>query len=190
MGYSTTTYKHLKVYSLELGYTTRSSKVTVDKSVQGGAIDLRIRNCKARSQGTYNIQPDRRPRGRPSNQPTASIPAIKESAVPKIVPKVIIPHFILLLNVPVFDELDDNVVVPVQEDITDTTSRYHVPTVKDTINEPESDKLLKDVLLKEALPIAVSPMDKILPRETQEPLRYFTRAEKRKRTDLSAAETE
>jgi hypothetical protein len=90
----------------------------------------------------------------------------------------------------VFDELDNDVIVPVQEDTTDTTSRYYIPTIKDTIDKPESDKLLKDVSPKEALPIAVSPMDKILPRETQELLRYFTRAEKRKRTDSSAAETE
>ena len=94
-----------------------------------------------------------------------------------------------------FDELDDDVVVPVQEETTDTTSRYHVPTVEDAIDEPESDDLPKDVSLKDSspkqvLPTAVSPTDKTLPRETQEALRYFTRAEKRKRTDSSAAETE
>jgi hypothetical protein len=180
MGYSTTTDKHLKVYSPELGYTTRSSKVTVDESVQGGAIDLRIRNCEAGSQGTYNVQPDRKPRGRPSNQLTeksspAVKPAIKESAVPKTVPKVVIPHFIPPPNVPVFDKLDDDVVVPIQEETTDTTSRHHTPTVEDAIDEPES---------------AVSPADNIPPRERQELLKYFTRAEKRKRTDSSAAETE
>jgi hypothetical protein len=75
----------------------------------------------------------------------------------------------------VFDELDDDVVVPVQEEMTDTTSRHHAPTVEDAIDEPES---------------AVSPADNIPPRERQELLKYFTRAEKRKRTDSSAAETE
>jgi hypothetical protein len=40
------------------------------------------------------------------------------------------------------------------------------------------------------LPTAVSPVDNIPPRERQELLRYFTKAEKPKRTDSSAAETE
>jgi hypothetical protein len=77
----------------------------------------------------------------------------------------------------------------------DTTSRHHIPTVEDVIDKPESGKLLKnvslqDVSLKHVLPTAVSPADNIPPRERQELLRYFTRVEKRKRTDLSAAKTE
>ena len=99
---------------------------------------------------------------------------MKYPMTPKTVPKVVIPHFILPPNVPVFDEIDDDV-VPVQEETTDTTIRHHAPTVEDAIDEPES---------------AVSPADNIPPRERQELLRYFTRAEKRKRTDSSAAETE
>jgi hypothetical protein len=75
----------------------------------------------------------------------------------------------------VFNEIDNNVVVPIQEETTDTTSGHYVPTIEDAIDELES---------------AVSPTDNILPRERQELLRYFTRAEKRKRTDSSTAETE
>ena len=200
MGYSTTTDKHLKVYSPELGYTTRSSKVTIDESVQGGVIDLRIRNCEAGPQGTYNIQPDRKPRGRPSNQPTekspsAIKPTIDDSAIPKTVPKVIIPHFIPPPNVPAFNELNDDVVVPIQQDSIDTTRRHYDPTVEDAIDEPEAGEILENASLQEVspkhvLPTAVSPTDNIPPREKQELLRYFTRAEKRKRTDSSAAETE
>ena len=91
---------------------------------------------------------------------------------------------------PIFDETNDDDIAPIHDEVIDTTSRHYIPTVKDAIDELESDKLPKDVSLKEALPIAVSPIDKILPRETQELLRYFTRAEKRKRTNLSTAKTE
>jgi hypothetical protein len=97
--------------------------------------------------------------------------------------------------VPVFNEIDNNNIAPIYKETTDTTSRHYIPTVEDTINELESDDLPKDISLKDSspkqvLPIAISPTDKTLPRETQEPLRYFTRAEKRKRTNLSIAKTE
>jgi hypothetical protein len=92
--------------------------------------------------------------------------------------------------VPVFDEIDDDDIAPTHEQTVDTTSRHHVPTVEDAIDEPESDELPKNVSPKEPLPTAVSPTDKTLLRETPEPFRYFTRAEKRKRTDSSVAETE
>jgi hypothetical protein len=91
--------------------------------------------------------------------------------------------------VPIFNKTNNDNIAPTHEEVIDTTSRHYIPTIKDTIDELESNELLKDVSPKEALPTAISPIDKILPRETQEPLRYFTRAEKRKRTNLSVAKT-
>ena len=66
MGYSLTTDKQFRVYSPELGYTTRVSIIKVDESTKGGTIELRLRDCNSGSQGTLNFQPDRKKRGRPA----------------------------------------------------------------------------------------------------------------------------
>jgi hypothetical protein len=64
LGYSNDTTKHIKVYSPELGFTSRSSRVIIDETKRGGDLDLRLRNCTARLQGPQNVVPDRKPRGR------------------------------------------------------------------------------------------------------------------------------
>ena len=43
VGY-TGTISQLRVYTLDLGYTIRSSIVNVDEDIPGGTIDLRLRN--------------------------------------------------------------------------------------------------------------------------------------------------
>jgi hypothetical protein len=70
MGYSETTNKQFKFYSPELGYTSRSSRISVDEHTPGGRVELRLRNIPAGSQGTPNTMPDRKPRGRPRKDPT------------------------------------------------------------------------------------------------------------------------
>src|ERR1700712_1457584 len=62
VGYSPTTTKHFRVYSPELGYTTKCSVVHIDEKTKGGTLDLRIRSSKGGSQGISNEHPDRRPR--------------------------------------------------------------------------------------------------------------------------------
>ncbi|KAI0994162.1 hypothetical protein K3495_g14020, partial [Podosphaera aphanis] len=76
MGYSDTTNKQFKVYSPDLGYTSRSSRLMVDEKSKGGTVDLRLRNCAAGSQGTPNSLNDRERRGRPkkSTDPLENIP--------------------------------------------------------------------------------------------------------------------
>jgi hypothetical protein len=53
------------VYSPELGYTSRSSRVILDETQKGGDLNLRLRNCIAGPQGNQNVVPDRKSRGRP-----------------------------------------------------------------------------------------------------------------------------
>lgn len=71
LGLSKTTSKHFKVYSPELGYTTRSSHVRVDENTPGGSIDLRFRNGPP--QGHMNSFNDRKPRGRPTKEKTPEV---------------------------------------------------------------------------------------------------------------------
>jgi hypothetical protein len=90
MGYNEQTTKQYRIYAPDLGYTIRSSVVTFDETVNGGTLDLRIRTptkdesqptFMGESQGTPNILPERKPRGRP---PKAQAPlAVPEpSALP------------------------------------------------------------------------------------------------------------
>jgi hypothetical protein len=81
VGYTSTT-KQLRVYSPELGYTFRASKVLIDEKVKGGSIDLQLRNCISGPQGTLNVMPDRKPRGRPRKE----IPGITPSALARSMP--------------------------------------------------------------------------------------------------------
>jgi hypothetical protein len=69
IGYSKTTNKQFKFYSPELGYTSRSSRISVDEYTPGGKVELRLRNIPAGPQGTQNMMPDRKPRGRPRKDP-------------------------------------------------------------------------------------------------------------------------
>ncbi|KAI0994558.1 hypothetical protein K3495_g13623 [Podosphaera aphanis] len=88
MGYSTTTDKQFKFYSPELGYTTRTSIIKVNESIRGGTLDLRLRNCSAGPQGTSNVQPDRKPRGRPiKGAPTLeSSEGLYQNTTPQVEP--------------------------------------------------------------------------------------------------------
>ena len=117
MGFSDHTAKHYKVYSPELGYTHRSSRVIVDETTKGGTLKLKIRGQN--SQGIQNVQPDRNPRGRPKkntpfrpetelNVPTISI---SEEPVAKTVPRVELPKLIPPENVLRFDEDDDGDII-------------------------------------------------------------------------------
>ncbi|KAI1005003.1 hypothetical protein K3495_g3212 [Podosphaera aphanis] len=65
MGYSDTTNKQFKVYSPDLGYTSRSSRIIVDEKFKRGTVDLRSCNCAAGFQGTPNSLNDTERRGRP-----------------------------------------------------------------------------------------------------------------------------
>ncbi|KAI0995147.1 hypothetical protein K3495_g13035 [Podosphaera aphanis] len=67
MGYSETTTSHFKVYSRERGCTIEVSILKVDKKINGGTIDLKIRSSSVGPQGTKNEMNDRKPRGRPKN---------------------------------------------------------------------------------------------------------------------------
>ncbi|POS86476.1 hypothetical protein EPUL_004752 [Erysiphe pulchra] len=55
----------LGVYSPELGYTFKSSRVLIDERVKGGSIDLKFRKSTFGPQGTANVMPDRKHFGRP-----------------------------------------------------------------------------------------------------------------------------
>jgi hypothetical protein len=52
LGYSNDTTKHIKVYSPELGYTSRSSRVIIDETQKGSDLNFRLRNCIPGLQGT------------------------------------------------------------------------------------------------------------------------------------------
>ena len=68
MGYVNDTDKYLKIYTPDLGRTILSSRLYVDKSVLGGAMDLRLRNYVSRPQGTPIDLLDRKGRGRPRKE--------------------------------------------------------------------------------------------------------------------------
>jgi hypothetical protein len=63
IGYSDNTTKQFKVYTPDLGYTTRSASVVWDKGIVSRAIDLKIHGPN--SQGTPYKLPDHNPIGRP-----------------------------------------------------------------------------------------------------------------------------
>ncbi|RAL58199.1 hypothetical protein DID88_002302 [Monilinia fructigena] len=140
LGYSKDTTKHIKVYSPELGYTYRSYRVTIDESYKGGDLDLKLRNCVAGSQGTKNIEPNRRPRGRPKNVPeSSSIPVD-----PPISPNEIITDSIEVrlpipkrtkTEIPRFDEDEHGNIRQVIDDLTRPAGE----------NNKESDVTLPDI---------------------------------------------
>jgi hypothetical protein len=71
MGYSDNTTKQFKVYTLDLGYTTRSASVVWDEGIVSGAIDLKIHGLN--SQGTPCELPDHNPIGRLKQEETLQI---------------------------------------------------------------------------------------------------------------------
>ncbi|KAI0992588.1 hypothetical protein K3495_g15597, partial [Podosphaera aphanis] len=83
MGYSEITNKQFKVYSPDLGYTSRSSRLLVDENCKGDTVDLKLRNCATVPQGTSNTLNDRRGRGRPKKDSTAtaSQPTVQDQRV-------------------------------------------------------------------------------------------------------------
>ncbi|KAI1005131.1 hypothetical protein K3495_g3095 [Podosphaera aphanis] len=54
MGYSEATNKQLRVYNPELGYTSRTSRLTIVEHIKGGTVELRLRNCASGPNGTKN----------------------------------------------------------------------------------------------------------------------------------------
>ncbi|KAF5207339.1 hypothetical protein FRX31_003074, partial [Thalictrum thalictroides] len=86
MGYSTTTDKQFKIYSPDLGYTTRASVIKVDETVRGGTLELRLRNIESGPQGTCNVHLDRKPRGRPPKHGSTNftLSPIKIATLPSV----------------------------------------------------------------------------------------------------------
>ncbi len=80
------------MYSLELEYTFRTSRVIVDKNVARRTLNLKIRNYKARLQGTLNVLEDRQLNGRLKAAKTTPISVLR----------VEILLFVLLLDIPMF----------------------------------------------------------------------------------------
>ena len=63
IGYSNNTKKHLKIYALDLGRIIFSSRLSVNKSVSGGTVDLRLRGLQGLNK-TLVHSPNRLGRGR------------------------------------------------------------------------------------------------------------------------------
>ncbi|CZS92418.1 related to TY4B TY4B protein [Rhynchosporium agropyri] len=101
MGYSESTTKHFKVYSPERGSTIMSSRVVIKESSKGGSVDLRLRNCVSGPQGTLNVAPDRKARGRPRLAEEMELD-FDSTAIPEVQ----LPSFTPPTNVPRFTEED------------------------------------------------------------------------------------
>lgn len=157
MGYSDKTNKHFKVYSPERGCTIVVSVVRIDEEINGGEVELKLRNCESGSQGTMNVMKDRKPRGRPAKalEPIQEIP-IKITTTP---PQVITPRFTPPANIPVFAKED-------MPDIVDKEVE-HVPL--EPIESPDLDKATKNKnhKNKERTESQSSPTLSLSPREMQ-----------------------
>lgn len=117
MGWSDDTDKHLRMYAPDLGYTVRSSRLSVDESVLGGTVDLRLRDCASGPQGTPIDAPDRKKRGRPRKENTIDGPILPRTAYlesPRQTMIVEIPNKKPLESVPMFDEDEDGNIKQVQ----------------------------------------------------------------------------
>jgi hypothetical protein len=79
------------VYSPELGYTSRSSRVIIDETQKGGDLNLRLRNYITGQQGIQNVVLDRKPRGRPKLE--TPIDPISLLTIIPTVPAVASPSF-------------------------------------------------------------------------------------------------
>ncbi|POS87946.1 hypothetical protein EPUL_001331 [Erysiphe pulchra] len=87
--------KQLGIYFSELGYTFRSSRVLIDERVKGGSIDLKLRKPTFGPQGTANVMPNPKPRGRLKKDASYSnqflLPQQVEKETPEIINTVILP---------------------------------------------------------------------------------------------------
>jgi hypothetical protein len=184
MGHSENTTKHYKVYSPERGYTIMTSRVIIKESVKGGTVDLRIRNSTSGPQGTINVAPDRRPRGRPKSSTknedtnrTLSTPALTKS---KITPRVPPPNVLVVTreSMPDTDRVNPETV---SEPVVETISR----PVVETVSEQDSETVSKPVL--KATPERADNLHQATGEDTKEEPRYFTRAT-RKRSRSNTAE--
>lgn len=168
MGYSHTTNRHVRVYSPELGYTVRASRVTIDESKRGGDLDLRIRSSASGPQGTENVIPDRRPRGRPHKiQEAQESPSesLQDAATPES-PKVVIPSVPKVDNIQKFNEDSEGNIVeinqPAEPILSPGTKEIEMLDATPEINKPSTET-------------PITPMD------VDPPERYSFR--KRKRDD-------
>jgi hypothetical protein len=157
VGYTGTT-KQLRVYSPELGYTFRSSKVLVDEKVKGGSIDPQLRNCVSGPQGILNLIPDHKPRGRPRKEITEitqSAPISPAPALPQdeSILQVATPVFIPIPDVPQFTQNDtlgkDNI-----------ANLENTPSLEVLVSPNHSGKLETQSELPSILvPIVTKPQD-------------------------------
>jgi hypothetical protein len=140
MGLSPYTDKHFRVYCPELGYTTRASRVVVDEKTRGGTLDLRLRG--GMPQGHPNWFEDRRPVGRPRQEPQATrvvepVPETHRTTTPQV----IIPEFTPPPNVPSFTDAEleeSDKKSPVETDTTDLPLAEEVPLPQTTPLEQTS----------------------------------------------------
>jgi hypothetical protein len=209
VGYTSAT-KQLWVYFPELGYTFTSSKVLIDENVNGGSIDLQLRNCISGPQGTLNVMPDRKQPGRPRKEiagitPSALAPSIPALLDVKSTSQIVTPAFIPPPDVPKLNQNDMN-----NEDNTvncEDIASPNVPTypTQNKTSETKIKSLLSPVL-SPSLPVLIVEEEQdfsgddgakpqaaiseqppsLLPLQQDAP-RYFTRS-KRKRSISSVDE--
>jgi hypothetical protein len=210
VGYTSTT-KQLRVYSPELGYRFRSSKVFIDEKVKGGSIDLQLRNCISGPQGTLNVMPDRKPRGGPRKEIpgiTPSVLALSMPALPDVqsTSQIVIPAFIPPPDVPKLNQNimnnEDNTVncediaspnaptYPTQSKTSETeikspSSPVLLPSIPVPIVEEVQQDFSGEDGAKPQVAISEQPPSS-LPLQEDAP-QYFTRS-KRKRSISSADE--
>ena len=102
--------------------------------------------------------------------------------------QVVILYFNLLLNVPVFDEIDKEEVLT---GMPETASMSLPAAVQESLPTIAVPKLSPAPTVEEAIDKSEPEHSIVVPvQQGQELPRYFTRAEKQKRSDLSAAEIE
>ena len=135
MGFSADTTKHYKAYSPDLGYVHRVNVMKIDETIRGGTIDLRIRNANIEPQGTENVQPDRKGRGRPRKMEQTA--TIMPETIPKtqgnIKPIVELPEFTPPANIPSFDEDADGNIISVTPA---ATLSHPTPPIQDVVKLP------------------------------------------------------
>ena len=199
MGYSETTSKQFKFYSPELGYTSRSSRLSVDEYTPGGTVDLRLRNIPSGPQGTKNTMPDRRPRGRPRKdaapiQPTdfspeAPIEPIHETSIEPAPASPKEP----VLDAPIepASEVPTELApkaptVPGPKELSIESKRKRGRPPKTTDIPPISscsDERVPDILVS-------NEPEELDAQALSEAPRYFTRGSKRKRSEQETTEDE
>ena len=184
MGYSETTDKQFKFYSPELGYTSRSSRISVDEYTPGGKVELRLRNIPAGPQGTQNTMPDRKPRGRPKKvltpdpspveptltEPTLTEPTITEPSLAEVVEST--------LAEPALAEVTEP--APVVLTSEPTKRKMGRPSKSVTVLPATSSQ-------SERVPDLITEEEPEEPSLPEDP-RYFTRGSKRKRSEQETIE--